>query len=123
MDTVPPAAPVASDPAAASSEDKTVAIVAYLTLIGFVVAIILHQNKKTKIGSYHLRQSLGLLVTFFAFGIISMIPLIGWLLFFPLFIFGAVLWVMGIIAAASGQFKPVPVLGAKYQQWFSTAFE
>ena len=40
-------------------EDKMVAIVAYLTLIGFIVAIIIHMNKKTKLGAFHLRQMLG----------------------------------------------------------------
>ena len=51
-DTPPPAAPV--------KEDSTVAILSYITIIGFIVAIILHGNKKTSLGSFHLRQALGL---------------------------------------------------------------
>jgi hypothetical protein len=34
-----------------------------------------------------------------------------------------VLVVIGFIAAASGQMKPVPLLGDKYQKWFANTFE
>ena len=40
--------PPAPPPVAAVSEDKTVAILSYLTLIGFIAAIIIHSNKKTQ---------------------------------------------------------------------------
>ncbi len=46
-------------PHRAPGEDKTVAIVAYLTLIGFIIAIILNGQKKTALGAFHLRQMLG----------------------------------------------------------------
>jgi hypothetical protein len=49
MDTPPPAT------TAPAAEDRTVAIVSYLTLIGFVVAILLHSSKKTQLGAFHLR--------------------------------------------------------------------
>ena len=52
---------------------------------------------------------------FMAF-IVVMTILVIWLGIF-------VLWLMGLIAAASGEMKPVPVLGAKYQEWFGKAFE
>src|SRR5688500_4741815 len=65
-----------------ATEDKTIAIVSYLTLIGFIVALILHGNKKTRLGAYHLRQSLGLMLTAiavaFAVTIMAFIPFIGW---------------------------------------------
>jgi len=37
----PPAAP-----ASAAAEDRTVAILTYVTLIGFIIAIVLHGNKR-----------------------------------------------------------------------------
>jgi uncharacterized membrane protein len=115
IDTPPTATPV--------KEDTTVAILSYITIIGFIVAIILHGQKKTALGSYHLRQALGLFITAFAGGIVlAIIPVIGWILlpFFWLAIL--VLAIMGIIAAVNGNQKPLPVLGAKYQQWFGGAF-
>ncbi len=131
MDTVPPPPPVQSlTPTASSSEDKTVAILAYLTVIGLIVAIVMHGNKKTQLGAYHLRQSLGLMVTGLALWaavfLIALIPFIGWMISlasFVLWIGLFVLWLIGFIAAVSGQFKPIPLLGEHYQKWFSTAFE
>ena len=46
----PPPSPPA--PPASGGEDKTVAIIAYITLIGFIVAIIIHMNKKTKLARF-----------------------------------------------------------------------
>ena len=49
-------------PTAPVGEDKTVAILAYITLVGFIIAIVLHGQKKTALGTYHLRQALGLIL-------------------------------------------------------------
>jgi uncharacterized membrane protein len=114
-------------PPAAAGEDKTIAIIAYLTLIGFIVALILHMNKKTKLGAFHLRQMLGLILTGVAVGIcgfvLIFIPIIGWLCHWALLIAIFVLWVMGLIAAINGEMKPVPIVGPLYQKWFGTAFD
>lgn len=116
MDTMPP-------PVAPVTEDKTVAILSYLTLIGFIVAVVLHTNKKTRLGAYHLRQTLGFVVAGFAVGVISMVPFIGWLVALvamPLFL---VLWLLGLIAAINGQLKPVPLIGDHFQKWFANTFD
>ncbi len=118
-----PTAPVA----AAASEDKTIAIIAYLTLIGFIVALILHMNKKTKLGAFHLRQMLGLILTGIALGLCGLvlifIPIIGWLCHWALLIALFVLWVLGLIGAVNGRMDPVPIVGTLYQKWFGAAFE
>lgn len=112
--------------AAPAAEDRTVAILAYLTIIGFIVALVLHSNKKTALGSYHLRQCLGLIVTGLALGIggivLAFVPILGWVAMMCLWVAFFIFWVMGLIAAATGQQKPVPVLGEQYQKWFSGAF-
>ena len=115
--------PAQTPPAATAGEDKTVAIVAYLTLIGFLVAIIIHSNKKTKLGAYHLRQMLGFMLSWFAVIILIIIPIIGWILIPVFYICMIVLWVMGLIAAINGQMKPMPVVGPMYQKWFGTTFD
>jgi uncharacterized membrane protein len=113
-------------PAASAPEDRTVAILSYLTIIGFIVALIMHGSKKTALGSFHLRQCLGMIVSAIALSIggmvLAFIPIIGWLAVMVAWIGFLVLWVMGLIAAASGELKPVPVLGAHYQKWFAGAF-
>lgn len=109
------------------AEDKTVAIVSYLTLIGFIVAIVIHGNNKTRLGAYHLRQTLGLIVcslAMFPVGfVLGFIPVLGWLAGFAIWIGFIALWAVGLIAAINGEQKPVPVLGEKFQAWFNKAFE
>ena len=114
--TPPPVSTAASTPplATAATEDKTVAILAYLTLLGFIVAIVMNSSKKTQLGAFHLRQMLGLFLT----GILMIIPLLNILIALCLF----VLWIMGLLAAIKGEMKPVPILGSMYQKWFGTAF-
>jgi len=115
--------PAQTPPPVAAGEDKTVAIVAYLTLIGFIAAIIIHSNKKTKLGSFHLRQMLGFILSWFAIIILIIIPIIGWILIPVFYIFMLVCWIMGLIAAINGQMKPMPVVGPLYQKWFGTTFD
>jgi len=119
----PPVQPPPPPAPAAGGEDKTVAIVAYLTLIGFLVAIIIHSNKKTKLGAFHLRQMLGFILTSFAVIVLVVIPIIGWLLIPVFYICMLVLWILGLIAAINGQMKPMPVVGPLYQKWFGTTFD
>lgn len=138
METIPPPISSATPPPAAAGEDKTIAIVSYLTLIGFIVAIILHSKNRTKLGAYHLRQTLGFLLTVivvsFSIGImifiIALIPFVHLvlivlvpLLWIGFTVSGLVLWLMGLLAAINGEQKPMPVVGELYQNWFGTAFE
>jgi len=124
MDTTTPAQ---TPPPATAGEDKTVAIISYLTLIGFIVAIILHSSKKTKLGAFHLRQMLGFMLTWIAVVvcqfILILIPILGWLAIFALYVSMLVLWVMGLIAAINGEMKPMPVVGPLYQKWFGNTFD
>lgn len=122
--STPETPPVAT--ATAASEDHTVAILSYITPLGFIAAIIMHGNKKTALGSFHLRQALGLFLTGLVCWPVNMvlafIPILGWLTIMAIFVSLVALWVIGLIAAASGQAKPVPVLGQHYQKWFANAF-
>jgi len=124
MDNIPSSPPPSpTPPAPVATEDKTVAIVAYLTLIGFIIAAIIHSNKKSALGAYHLRQSMGLILSSVVLSMVGMIPILGWLVLILGMIFLFVLWVMGLIFAINGQAKPVPLLGPLFQQWFGTIFD
>jgi uncharacterized membrane protein len=117
--TTPPTTP------APTTEDKTVAILSYLTLIGFIVAIVMHSSKKTRLGAFHLRQVLGLMLVLL-FVLAFMKSILLFLIPLIYFAFGVsifVLWLMGFIAAINGQMNPMPVVGPYYQKWFGTAFE
>lgn len=126
MSTPPDTPPPAIAPA---TEDRTVAILTYITIIGFIIAIVMHSSKKTALGAFHLRQGLGLLITGLVIWlpgmIISFIPVINFLMVLVWPLVGIslfVLWIMGLLAAVNGQQKPMPVVGEHYQKWFAGAF-
>lgn len=95
------------------SDPKVVSIVSYLFGIGLIVAYVLN-NPKTALGSFHIRQALGIYLlfavsTFLAF--LGPFAIVGWL-------FGIVLWILGLLSAIQGEMKTVPLVGDKFQEWF-----
>ena len=87
-----------------------VSVISYFTLIGWVVAIVIYDNHQSSLASFHLRQSLGLIITG---SLLSFVPLVGWLLSIAV-IFA---WFIGIYAAIKGKEIKVPVLGNVYQEY------
>jgi uncharacterized membrane protein len=89
--------------------DKIVAILGYITLLGWLVAIVLHDKHKCSFTTFHLRQSLGLIITG---ALLALIPLIGWLMNIAVFL----VWLYAIYHAIQGRQEKVPVLGDCYQE-------
>ena len=79
---------------------KTTSIVAYLTWIGLLIAVLAGDKEGAK---YHVNQALVILL----FSLLSIIPCIGWVWG----IFMVVCWVMGLIAAINQEEKEVPLIG------------
>lgn len=79
---------------------KTTGIVAYLTWIGFIIAICAGDKEGAK---FHLNQALVILL----FSLLSVIPCIGWIWG----IFMVVCWFIGFIAAINEEEKEIPLLG------------
>lgn len=104
---------------APQNEDKTVAILSYITLIGWIIALVMHNGNKTKLGAYHLRQTLGIFVIGICFMVVNMvlafIPVIGWLLSMGIGVTILVFWILGLVAAANGEMKPIPIVGEPIQ--------
>ena len=100
------------------AEGKSIAIISYITIIGSLVAFFMNGEKKNEFASFHIRQALGLWLTFFGLGYIiggfdSWYVTIGWYLFF-----GA-LFFFGFTSALTGKSKPTPILGNFYQKIFA----
>jgi uncharacterized membrane protein len=102
-------------------EGKTIAIIAYITIIGLIVAIVMNNDKKNSFAAYHIRQSLGIIVLSLGVWIVYLIvtlllyiPFISTLLYLALLVF----WVLGLITAVQGQKKPLPLVGEQFQKWF-----
>lgn len=97
---------------------RTVAVIAYLTIIGLIIAFLLNNEKKDAFASYHIKQSLGLTVASLALFVIGMLPILGWIISFLGSILLLVLWIMGLINAANHKKEPVPLLGKYFEDWF-----
>lgn len=99
-------------------DGKTIAIVAYLTLIGLIVAYVLNTDKKDVFASFHIRQSLGLGVIGLGLMVLGMVPILGWLISFFGSLFLLFLWIMGLLNAINAKQQPVPILGKRFMEWF-----
>ena len=98
-------------------DPKTRGIVAYITLIGWVIALVTN-NPKDEQTSYHLRQMLGIMILGFAGSIAGVIPILGLIIVPIVMIASFILWVIGLISAIEGSRKPVPFVGEYFQDWF-----
>ena len=109
---------------------KNVGIVSYLTIVGWLIAYFgMHQNNKTSLGSYQLRQTLLLHIAsavvhyalqaillhiWLSGGFFSLYSLL-WLVNIAFFI----LWLIGFIGAVNGEKKTIPIFGEWAQTMFS----
>ena len=104
----------ANDAKEVLSDGKNVAIIAHITLIGWIIALVMNNgDKKSDFASFYIRQMLGLGLSLLLLGFI---PLIGWILGLII----VILWVMSLIGALSGEMKLTPVLGEYFQDWFKS---
>jgi uncharacterized membrane protein len=100
------------------SEAKTYGIIAYITLIGLIIAFILNSEKQYAFTKYHIRQMLGIVIGGIVASLLSLIPFLGWLISLAYLILAVIMWIVGLMHAINGQMKPVPVLGEKFEEWF-----
>jgi uncharacterized membrane protein len=102
--------------------NKTLSIVSYITIIGWLVAYLKGKDNADSMLKYHLRQALGLalvnIIFSLALNIIAMvIPALSFIGVFG-FVF-LILWIIGIINAANGAQKPLPIIGKMFENKFA----
>lgn len=109
---------------ATPDQGKTIAILAYITLIGWIIAIVMHGSNKTSLGAFHIRQALGLIIIAICVAIIRLplffIPFLGWAIGLALSIGILIFWILGLVSAANGEEKPLPIFGQMFQNWFAS---
>ena len=101
-------------PASGSSKvenEKIVAILAYF-LVGIIWYFADEKMKKSSLAKHHTKQALNLiLISLVVNVILSIIVIVGWILI-PLWsLFILILWIIGIINAATEKEKDIPILG------------
>ncbi|MFN1215622.1 DUF4870 domain-containing protein [Chryseobacterium kwangjuense] len=104
---------------------KTLAIVSYITIIGWLIAYFSYKNeqKKDSFVTYHLEQSLGvmvfsIIVSVIAGILVNVVPSLS-VLFSLISLIPLILMVLGLINALNQVMKPVPVIGGFFENRFS----
>ena len=97
-------------------QGKTLAIVSYFTFVGLLIALILNLEKKNPFTSFHIRQMFGLIIMLIVSNITekyidSWLGTSFWIITF-------VCWLYGLFYALQGEYKEIPFLGSKFQEWF-----
>jgi uncharacterized membrane protein len=100
-------------------QGKQTAIVSYLTIIGSIIAIFMNNETKNSFASFHIRQSLGIFLTFFLLGY-PVGYFDSWMITASFWTFIFILWLFGFMNALNGEQKPVPFVGKLYQKLFKS---
>lgn len=110
----------AQEVATVEEEAKKVAVISYLTIFGLIIAFVMNKDKKFEFAAYHIRQSVGLVVSGLALTVVGFIPILGWIINSVGIFVLIYLWVMGLMNAINEREKPVPFLGEKFEEWFKS---
>ncbi len=99
-------------------QGKTTAIVAYLTMVGALIAITMNMEHKNEFARFHIRQAFGLHLCFFGCAIFLSVwfNVYAW---YGLYIGYLILWFYGFMGALNSRKQSVPVLGPYFQNWFT----
>lgn len=93
-------------------DTRVKAIIAHITIVGWIIALVINSSNKEEYASFYLRQTLGIHILWM---VLSLIPVIGWILGIVLFAF----WLLSLVYAVQGQMKIIP-FGEHFQTWFSS---
>ena len=94
-------------------DGKTKAIVAHITWIGWLIALVINSSEKDELASFYIRQMLGLWLFSLVISFIPVINVVGWII-------TLVFWIISLIGAINGEMKEIPWVGKLFQDWFKS---
>ncbi len=100
-------------------QGKPIAITSYILIVGVLIALSMNSEHKNQFASFHIRQGLGLTLTFVILGV-SISSFESIFVAAPMWIFISVLTIYGIFTAAKGETTPLPLLGNLFQKVFKS---
>ena len=94
------------------------AILSYFTIFGTIYVYYKNQDSaKTEFNSFHIRQALGIFLSFFLLGYF-----VGnfnsWTITSAFYLFYFILWIYGFVGALQNQKREIPLLGKFFQNTF-----
>ena len=105
--------------ASTGTSPKTISIIAHITLIGWIIALVMHSSNKSSMGTFYLRQMFGLVLLGIASTVVaSALGALGAILSWVISIASLIFWVMSLIGAVNNEEKLVPIVGEYFQDWF-----
>ena len=99
-----------------TNNSRALAIISYITFIGWIIAFMLNNKQKHALVTYHQKQSLGIQGTYFAIAIL--VKIAGLLSLQVLFLGVFILIIIGISNASNQINKPLPIVGVYFEKWF-----
>ncbi len=97
---------------------KNTAIIAYLTIVGAIIAITMNTEPKHDFARFHTRQAFGIHLLFHAFALFSSVWYNQYGLY-GLYLCYIILWFYGFLGALNTKKQLIPVIGSYFQKWFT----
>ncbi|WP_461517896.1 hypothetical protein [Porticoccus sp.] len=95
---------------------KGKAILAHITLIGWIIALILNMQNRDGFASYYIRQYLGIMLCGFVGNILFMSLHNGLAMIWGVVILVA--WLISLVGACTDKKNELPYVGRYFQEWF-----
>jgi hypothetical protein len=101
-----------------SKEGRTTAIIAYMTIVGALIAITMNLEPRHSFARFHTRQAFGLHLTFLGIALFLSVWFnkYAW---YGLYLGYIVYWFYGFLGALANKENAVAVLGPYFQKWFT----
>jgi uncharacterized membrane protein len=100
-----------------TKQGKNIAIISYITIVGALIALFMNADEKSSFASFHIRQGLGLALSFlFLSYIIGYFD--SWMISGSFYLAYIVLWVFGLSGALQSQQRTIPLIGSFFQSFF-----
>jgi len=102
-----------------NTSPKSIAIISYITIIGWILAVVMNSKNRTSIANFHIRQALGIHLLFMLSRMIAFVTG-SFLMSKIIFVAAFALLIIGLLSASKEEEKPIPVVGEAFQEWFKS---
>lgn len=99
-----------------TNRSKGLAILAYFTFVGLIIAFIMNLEKRDRYIFFHIRQMLGLILMLIVSNVTE--AYVNSLIGSALWVITFICWLYGLTSAIKGKSSEIPIVGQYFQSWF-----